>query len=241
MKKYIKVDADQLEWLYSQDWEYHDYGDCKRYLQMIFPYDREAQTEEEVATYNRQMVNTQLSNIFANAGIDMSILSSYNLIFSIDPYDYSLTVTGTDDSDLIQTLENLLNENNNSRELFYHILHSDSGFISEDALLKYHTLRSFASVTGEDPRDYKLTKDGLVNENGENILDVYKEALETSDEVSEGFKADAYSTFADNITKLLTKGYMNIPDLNLSIGYSDGILQDLSNESVMQTRFDFLA
>ena len=27
-----------MQWLYSQDWEYYDYGDCKRHLQIIFPY-----------------------------------------------------------------------------------------------------------------------------------------------------------------------------------------------------------
>lgn len=40
MKKRIKVvsDPNELLWLYSQDWEYRDYGDCKRHLQIIFPY-----------------------------------------------------------------------------------------------------------------------------------------------------------------------------------------------------------
>ena len=28
---------DQIQWLYSQDIEYHDYGNCKRHLQIIFP------------------------------------------------------------------------------------------------------------------------------------------------------------------------------------------------------------
>lgn len=41
MKQKIKIDAqasNQTLWLYSQDWVYHDYGGCKRHLQMIFPY-----------------------------------------------------------------------------------------------------------------------------------------------------------------------------------------------------------
>lgn len=40
MKERIKVTTriDELQWLYSQDWVYHDYGDCKRHLQIIFPY-----------------------------------------------------------------------------------------------------------------------------------------------------------------------------------------------------------
>jgi hypothetical protein len=172
---------------------------------------------------------------------NMSVLGKYQLSFSIDPYNYSLKVTGTGNSDLKQTLEKLLNENNNSRELFYYILQSSRGSVSKNALLKYHALRSFASVTGEDPRDYKLTEDGLVNEKGQNILDVYKKALETSDAVPSGYKGAAYSTFADNISELLSKDFINIPALNLSIGYSNGMLQNLTNESVMQERFQALA
>lgn len=41
MKKEIRVAGEALEWLYSPDWEYHDYGDCKRHLQMIIPCKRQ--------------------------------------------------------------------------------------------------------------------------------------------------------------------------------------------------------
>lgn len=38
MKSKITIEsANELQWLYSQDWEYQDYGDCKRHLQIIFP------------------------------------------------------------------------------------------------------------------------------------------------------------------------------------------------------------
>ena len=40
MKKEIEVKFDDLEWLYSQNWEYIDYGNCKRHLQVIMPYRR---------------------------------------------------------------------------------------------------------------------------------------------------------------------------------------------------------
>ncbi len=41
MKREIEVKFDDLEWLYSQDWEYFDYGNCKRHLQVIMPYRRQ--------------------------------------------------------------------------------------------------------------------------------------------------------------------------------------------------------
>ena len=40
MKKEIAVKFDDLEWLYSPNWEYFDYGNCKRHLQVIMPYSK---------------------------------------------------------------------------------------------------------------------------------------------------------------------------------------------------------
>lgn len=36
-----------MQWLYSQDWEYYDYGDCKRHLQIIFPYKPQMRKDEK--------------------------------------------------------------------------------------------------------------------------------------------------------------------------------------------------
>ena len=49
MKERIKVvaGANEVQWLYSQDWVYHDYGNCKRHLQIIFPYKDGMKNEEK--------------------------------------------------------------------------------------------------------------------------------------------------------------------------------------------------
>ena len=195
-------------------------------------------TEKQAHEYNRKTINMQLCNIFGNAGIDSAMLSKYNMAFSIDPYDYSLKVSGVDDAGLTAMLEKLLNKDHNARELFYHIMHSNRASISDYAKTKYHTLNSFASVTGQDPRQYRQTEAGLVNDRGENILDIYREALKTSDAVPAQFKGIAYNVFEENIKKLLAEGFYRIPDLNLSIGYKDGMLQDLPNEDIMHNSFD---
>ncbi len=195
-------------------------------------------TEKQAHEYNRKTINMQLCNIFGNAGIDSAMLSKYNMAFSIDPYDYSLKVSGVDDAGLTAMLEKLLNKDHNARELFYHIMHSNRASISDYAKTKYHTLNSFASVTGQDPRQYRQTETGLVNDRGENILDVYREALMTSDAVPAQFKGTAYNVFEENIKKLLAEGFYRIPDLNLRIGYKDGMLQDLPNEDIMHNSFD---
>ena len=195
-------------------------------------------TEKQAHEYNRKTINMQLCNIFGNAGIDSAMLSKYNMTFSIDPYDCSLKVSGVDDAGLTAMLEKLLNKDHNARELFYHIMHSNRASISDYAKAKYHTLNSFASVTGQDPRQYRQTEAGLVNDRGENILDIYREALKTSDAVPAQFKGTAYNVFEENIRKLLAEGFYRIPDLNLRIGYKDGMLQDLPNEDIMHNSFD---
>lgn len=45
MKK-LFVKNEETEWLFAPDWEYYDYGDCKRHLELIFPYRREWTSDE---------------------------------------------------------------------------------------------------------------------------------------------------------------------------------------------------
>lgn len=49
MKRKIKiaVDPNKMQCLYSQDWEYYDYGDCKRHLQIVFPYHSQMREDEK--------------------------------------------------------------------------------------------------------------------------------------------------------------------------------------------------
>lgn len=49
MKQKIKITtkSNELQWLYSQNWEYYDYGYCKRHLQIIFPYKPEMKEDEK--------------------------------------------------------------------------------------------------------------------------------------------------------------------------------------------------
>ena len=49
MKHKIKIatDSGEIQCLYSQNWEYFDYGDCKRHLQILFPYKPEMRDNEK--------------------------------------------------------------------------------------------------------------------------------------------------------------------------------------------------
>lgn len=48
MVRKISIDnTDKLQCLYSQDWEYYDYGNCKRHLQILFPYKQKMKEGEK--------------------------------------------------------------------------------------------------------------------------------------------------------------------------------------------------
>jgi hypothetical protein len=47
MKVKLEVKKQDLEWLYSPDWEYYDYGNCKRHLQMLLPFKCEWKQDEK--------------------------------------------------------------------------------------------------------------------------------------------------------------------------------------------------
>lgn len=47
MKKKIKVITDYVQCLYSQNIEYHTYGNCKRHLQILFPFRPEMSIEDK--------------------------------------------------------------------------------------------------------------------------------------------------------------------------------------------------
>ena len=195
-------------------------------------------SDGEKQEYNRHMVNIQLGNILSKGGIDMGILHKNNITFSIDPFHYMLQVSGVDNLSLVQKMEELLNKEENSKELFYHILKSNSNSISNEVLVKYRALKDFQNITGQDLRDYKQVNNTLINNNGENALDVYKNALKTSDAVPTQYKGDAFNYFASKIENLISSNFANIPDLNLTIGYANGSLYDMANQNIMVSKFN---
>ena len=153
---------------------------------------------------------------------------------SDDEYTTSETVLGLDD-EKTTLIERLLNDNRNSTELFHHIMQSNRSRIDDDVRDKYRAIRDFKEKTGEDLRTYKQTAEGFVNANGQNALDVYKEALKSTDSVPAQFKGVVLEMFSDNLKTLMNKNFANIPDLVLQIGFSNGELQDsVFNSSIVK-------
>lgn len=220
---YKNYDYSQRRAMYENELNMTMFGTCGNMCDPRLGGPVNAVTDDEKAVYNRQMVNTQISNILSKSGLDISLLG--DMTFSIEPFNHTLTVLGLDDESA-NIVEQLLNSGNNSVELFHHIMQSNLSRIDESVLDKYRAIQNFKEVTGEDLRKYRQTKDGFLNENNGNALDVYKAALETADSVPARFKGAALAVFSGNLQTLMSKDFANIPDLNLQIGFSNGKLQD---------------
>lgn len=193
-------------------------------------------SEEDKSSFNRQMVNSQFQNILSNNGINLGLLNDITL--TIEPFKYQLKISGVDNEELIQRLKEALNKDNNSNQLFFHILHSCSTNISDDVRMKYRVFKDFQNVTGLDLRDFEQTNNVFINKEGETALDVYKESLKTTTSVPNEFKGNAFSYFEGLLGKISKHKFSEIPDLNLSIGYKDGRLYDISNENVQKYTFN---
>ncbi|MCM1512064.1 MAG: DUF4885 domain-containing protein [Oxalobacter formigenes] len=196
------------------------------------------ETDEEKAGYNRQRVNIQINAILANAQIDTGSLGK--ITFSIEPYNHTLSVAGVENPDTAAMMEKLLNEGRNSTELFHHIFKSNYFSIAEDIKTKYRLLQDFKNITGLDLRLFHQTGNGLENKNGQNALDLYREGLKTTGSVPAAYKGVAYDLFAEKIT-LLGENFANIPEMNLSIDFANGQLQDTAFDAAITKKVDVFA
>ena len=220
---YSQYDATQRRAMYDNELGMTMFGTCGNMNDPRLEGPVKADTSSEQAAYNRKMVNMQINTIFSNAGLAVNSLGK--MTFSIDPFRHNLTVSGVDDR-TASLVEQLLNKDNNSVELFYHILQSNRSRIDESVMDKYRALRNFKEITGEDLRTYSQTENGFVDSNGRNALDVYKKALETTDSIPSQFKGSALEVFSGNLQTFTEKDFASIPDMDLQIGFSDGKLQD---------------
>ncbi len=117
----------------------------------LFSNDPPVNGDVEVAErreFNRKKVNDQLKQVLEQYQI--SIPSDMKLTFTIDPNNYKLTVSGTDNDELTGLLEEAQNSADNSRELFVHIIQSSSynnTQFTPQKYEKYNLVRVIKNVT----------------------------------------------------------------------------------------------
>ncbi len=110
----------ETEWLFKGKAQSCNLQDAA-FRNVTFNGEVEAENEK---VYQRSQVNQQLQVLLNRNHIH--IPERTELTFTITPIDYKVQVSGTDDEDLIKRIEQVLQSGDNSKELFLHIMKSQS-------------------------------------------------------------------------------------------------------------------
>lgn len=213
----------ETEWLFKGKAQNYNLQDAA-FRNVTFNGEVEA---ENAKVYQRSQVNQQLQVLLNRNHIH--IPQGIELTFTITPIDYKVQVSGTDDQALIEQIEQVLQSGDNSKELFLHIMKSqssDSTQFSEEAYKKYQAAREMYEVTGYHLKDLEVIDGRYVTPDGRDLLDVYKEELEKNP-LQKQTASYAISHYRSELSKIAEAGYDTIPDFILSINYSNGSLRDV--------------
>ena len=237
---YSKYSSAERNAMYQNELSMSAFGFCGNMSDPRLGGPVHGETDSEKKSYNRQCVNNQINNIFTNNGISRAFFENSSFSFIINPYTYRLTVEGNGDKSIMSKMEALLNENGNSKELIFHILNSiGSANVNKNVLAKYRVASLLREYTDLDIRNFTQTKDGLIDGDGNNILDVFRKSIQESSKVPSEFKGAAYDNFAGYVNQITKVDINNIDDMYLSIGFENGQLKDMNNSNIIRTGFDF--
>ena len=168
------------------------------------------------AKTRQESISNQISHLLENNKIELDDETS--LLISFNPYSYEPTIDGTEDLNLKQTLINALTKNNNSKNLmFYAMSNQDKDEYSLAKFRAYHTLLDY---TGLDLSTLTLKEDGYYTSDDENVLDLLKEKLKDNSKVPMQFRGQAYDYTKELLDTVSQKGWNNIEDLKISIGFN---------------------
>lgn len=135
----------------------------------------------------RSVVNQQISNLLSKNGI--SISKQADLVFSIDPYTYQLTVSGNADRDTLSQIEKLLNEGDNAKNIWTHAwicMHdADNEIVNSQANMtkanQYSLWHEVYETTGYDARNATYKNGTFIAEDGTDLLALFKEKYYSDD------------------------------------------------------------
>jgi len=218
----------ELEWLRNGFASGYDMRDSLFRDQPLIQGDVEV---AERKAYNRQKVNEQIKQLFEKYQINVP--DGVKLTFTIDPNTYKLTVSGTDDTELIRLIEEALNSANNAKELFIHIIKSrshDNTQFTPEKYDKYNLVRVIKNATGYNLKDLAVVDGKFVTEDGTDIFELYKRSLRQNPYVTEEDYRVLTAHYGPQLYDLAKNGFDTIPDLILSISYENGSLYDIGQK-----------
>lgn len=118
------LSEDERAWAYDQELDMLTGG---KHLQMGNPYafadaggpPTLASAAMQAIQACREQIDQSIQDIFAESGIDVPADASFQL--TVDPSDYSIHVTGLEDKELTEAIEQALNRGDNGKKLYDHL------------------------------------------------------------------------------------------------------------------------
>lgn len=185
-------------------------------------------TELDIS-FNRNMMNAQISNILQNNSI--TVPSDITLTYRVDPYSYYISVSGGEET-LMKEIEQALNVGENGKNLYYHIRRcsiqdgAESEQTSEMGYKKYQLYHQVQNLTGLDISTL-IEKDGTYfTEDGSDILDLVNQKVGESKDIPNTHKASMREWIAQMVSDVAKRGWNHIKDLSLEIDYQNNTLID---------------
>src|SRR5574344_589985 len=200
-------------------------------------YAKQMDKVERDTAYNQEISYLKRGYLQEPAHTDF-ILKDINLTFTIDPYDYKVTVSGIDDKNLSSLIEDALNTASNSKELFSHIYNStldNNSQVSKEKSDKKTLFHEIKNRTGYDLRELENVDGKFLTQDGTDILELYKIGVINSKNIPEEYKGMVFELYSGKLIELAKKGFENIEDLNLSIDYKNGSFYDLGQSENFRT------
>ncbi len=162
-------------------------------------------------------ISLNMKNLLTNNNIKLD--KNDSLLISINPYDYSVNLSGINDSNLLLDIKQLLEAGSNSKNLLHYALNSSTN--NKDAIVKMRAYSTLKEYTGLDLSKLTLKDGEYYSVSGEKVSDVLKEKLDKNNDIASEFKSAAYNYTMDLVNQVAEKGWNSMPDLSITIGYND--------------------
>lgn len=188
--------------------------------------------------FERQVVNTQISNILQQSGIDTNEIPE-TCKFMVNPYTYEISVDGVG-QDLKVAMESALNVGDNGKNLFTHIYKCatqdgcNSTQVSSASYMKYQAYQQVYTFTGLKLNEMSEKNGTYFTEDGQDVLSVVNTAIDKSDDVPKDYKAQMKAWIHELVSGISKIGWNNVPDMKLSILFGLNGLKDINQSIIFQ-------
>ena len=172
----------------------------------------------ERKAYDREKVNSKFQSLLDKYNI--SIPQDTKLSFTIDPNTLKATVSGTTDSALAKSVEDVINTADNAKQLFLHIMSSrsdDSTQYNGASGSKFNLTQNIKNVTGYNLKDLEIKDGKFVTEDGTDVFEIYTKKINENPKLSDFTKQMTLGSDGAELAKLAKNGFDSVPDLVLSI------------------------